>query len=135
MKPIVFLLFAIANSFLVNAQSENFVGSYTRIMETTKGDHTIKYNLELFNDGTFEFHSYNKLLNGIPQERNFYGKGTWTVTKNIIHFHSTAEKDFDEKYTLDFNNSTARFDHKDKTIFRFYKSKISWMERIELKKE
>lgn len=135
MKPIVFLLFAIANSFLVNAQSENFVGNYTRIMETTKGDHTIKYNLELHGDGTFVFHSYDKLLNRIPQERNSYGKGTWTVTKNIVHFHSTTEKDFDEKYTLDFNNSTARFDHKDKTIFRFYKSKIPWIERIEFKKE
>ncbi len=104
-------------------------------METTKGDHTIKYNLELHSDSTFEFHSYDELLNDIPQERNSYGKGTWTVTKNIVHFHSTAEKDFDEKYTLDFNNSTAHFDYKNKTIFRFYKSKISWIERIELKKE
>ncbi|NHN24197.1 hypothetical protein FIA58_000780 [Flavobacterium jejuense] len=135
MKLIVILLFFFSNSFHVYVQSENYVGNYTKTMDSTNGDHTIRYTLELHNDGTFEFHSYNKLINGIPQERNTFGRGTWTVIKNIVHFHTETEKDFDEKYTLDFNNSTARFDHKDKTIFRFYKSKISWMELIALKKE
>lgn len=49
---------------------------------------------------------------------------------------------FDEKYTLDFNNSTARFITKNlrdksdkivKTKLQFLESRIAWMERIDFK--
>ena len=103
--------------------------------------HFIEYKLTLNLDGTFVFHSYSNNKQGIPNEVNKYGKGKWIVKDKIITFLSNKEKDFDEKYTLDFNNSKARFENKHprdktdrivKTKMVFLESEIFWMKRIEM---
>jgi hypothetical protein len=108
-----------------------------------EGSHFIEYKLTLNQDGTFIFHSYSNNKQGIPNEVNKYGKGKWTIKNNIITFLSNKEKDFDEKYTLDFNNSKARFVTKSprdktdqivKTRVVFLESEIFWMNRIEMLK-
>ncbi|WP_420601566.1 hypothetical protein [Flagellimonas sp.] len=80
------------------------------------GDHIEKYTLSLNEDGSFFFHSYKNVKRGIPPEVHKYGKGTWRAeTKQrfsthtvLITFFADGNKDFDDKHTLDFNNSKAR---------------------------
>ncbi|WP_163397700.1 copper resistance protein NlpE N-terminal domain-containing protein [Flavobacterium fluviatile] len=139
MKLIIFSLLFITglNSF---AQSKDFSGEYTRSLGE-EGKHLIEYKLTLNADGTFVFHYYKKIQGGTPPETNKYGKGKWNSKDNLITFTSNKNEDFDEKYTLDLNNSTARFitknprDKSDKVVktkLQFLESDISWMQRIDL---
>ena len=139
MKQILTTLLLIFNITLF-AQSNNFAGDYTRSLGE-KGKHIIEYKLTLNQDGTFEFHSYSKMQGGSPPEVNKYGKGKWSAKDNMITFSSKKSEDFDEKYTLDFNKSTARFITKNprdksdkivKTKLQFLESGIFWMERIDI---
>lgn len=139
MKLILAILLFILNLTL-SAQSNNFAGDYTRSL-SEEGKHTIEYKLTLNQDGTFVFHSYTKMQGGIPPEVNKYGKGKWTAKNNMITFSSNKQEDFDEKYTLDFNKSTARFVTKNprdktdqivKTRLTFLESQIFWMQRIDI---
>jgi hypothetical protein len=138
MKLIVATLLFIFNLTL-SAQS-NFAGDYTRSLGE-EGKHIIEYKLTLNEDGTFLFHSYQKMQGGIPPEVNTYGKGKWTAKDNLITFSSDKKTDFDEKNTLDFNNSTARFvtknprDKSDKVVktkLTFVESQIRWMQRLDI---
>lgn len=122
------------------AQSNNFAGDYTRLL-SEEGKHSIEYKLTLNQDGTFVFHSYSKMQGGIPPEVNKYGKGKWSAKDNMITFSTNKQEDFDEKYTLDFNNSAARFVTKNprdksdkivKTRLAFVASEIFWMQRIDI---
>lgn len=97
----------------------------------------MKYNLFLNTDGTFIFHSYDQHDGGIPPEVDKYGKGTWTYEKRIIYF-SANPNHFDDKFTLNFKGSKARFDTKSprdksnkvvKTSIRFLESEIPWITR------
>ena len=122
------------------AQSNGFTGDYNRTLNTTENN-IIDYKLTLNQDGTFVFHYYSKIKNGIPPEVHKYGKGKWTTKDNVITFSSNKQADFDEKYTLDFNNSKARFvtknprDNSDriiKTKLTFVESEIPWMQRLDV---
>lgn len=139
MKLLISTLFLLCNITLF-AQSNQFAGNYTRTLGE-EGKHLIEYKLTLNPDGTFVFYSYSNLKGGVPQEANKYGKGKWSAKDNLISFLTNKQEDFDEKYTLDFNNSTARFitknprDKSDKVVktkLQFLESKIFWMERIDL---
>lgn len=141
MKLIIKLIILIFNLTL-SAQSDNFVGDYSRSLGE-EGKHIIEYKLTLNQDGTFLFHSYTKIQNGIPPEVNTYGKGKWTAKDNLITFSANKKEDFDEKHTLDFNNSTARFITKNprdksekivKTRLTFVESGIFWMQRLDVYK-
>ena len=125
------------NSF---AQSKDFLGEYTRTLGE-EGKHLIEYKLTLNQDRTFVFHYYKKIQGGTPTEANEYGKGKWSSKGNMITFTSNKNEDFDEKYTLDLNNSTARFIAKNprdksdkivKTRLQFLESEIPWMQRIDI---
>lgn len=139
MKLLITALLLISNLTL-SAQSNLLTGNYSRSL--TDGEkHLIEYNLILNQDGTFEFHSYSKIQGGIPPESNQYGKGKWTSKDNIITFSADKKEDFNEKYTLDFNNSTARFITKNprdksnkvvKTKLQFLGSDIQWMRKIDI---
>ena len=117
------------------------VGNYEMRIEATNA--IIVDTLTLSNDGTFVFHEYDKHERGIPTERNTYAKGNWKVVEKVIVFY-TAQSDFDEKFTLDFDQSKARFINKSprdksnrevKTSIQFYESEIQWMKgRTLLKK-
>lgn len=139
MKLILAILIFIFNHTL-SAQSNQIVGDYTRSL-SEEGKHIIEYKLTLNQDGTFVFHSYSKLQGGTPPEVNQYGKGKWSTKDNLITFSSNKKEDFDEKYTLDFNNSKARFVTKNprnksdkivKTKLQFLESEIHWMQKIDI---
>ena len=140
MKRLTTTLFLIFNLTLF-AQSNQFAGEYQRTLEDTQNKHLIEYKLTLNQDGTFVFHSYSKINGGVPPEVNKYGKGKWTAKDNLITFSSNKQEDFDAKYTLDFNKSTARFVTKNprdksdkivKTKLAFLESGIPYMERIDI---
>lgn len=59
MKLLLTTLLLIFN-LTIFAQSNNFVGDYTRSMGE-EGKHIIEYKLTVNQDGTFEFHSYSKI--------------------------------------------------------------------------
>jgi len=141
MKAIVTLLILISNltSF---SQSIEVAGDYALTLETVDND-IFEYKLTLSLDGTFYFHYHSIIKQGIPPEKNKYGKGKWTVDKNVVSFFSDKENDLNEKYTLDFTNSKARFITKSprditdqiiKTRLQFLKSEIPWMRTINLLK-
>ena len=122
------------------AQSNNFSGEYTRSLGE-EGKHIIEYKLTLNQDGTFLFYSYSKIKGGIPPEVYKYGKGKWIAKDNIITFSANKQEDFDEKYTLDFNKTTARFSTKNpkdksdrivKKKLTFFETEIRWLERLDI---
>lgn len=138
MKLTITALLLILNLNLL-AQSNQFVGDYTRSLSSE--NHKIEYKLTLNPDGTFEFHSYSNIQGGNPEEGNLYGKGKWSAKDNLITFSSDKKTDLDQKYTLDFTNSTARFIFKNprdksdkivKTKLQFLESEIFWMRRIDI---
>ncbi len=111
----------------------SLIGTYEMRLEAINA--LIIDKLTLNPNGTFEFYEYDNHEKGIPRERNKYSKGTWKVDKNIIIF-TTSKSDFDEKYTLNFNNTKARFITKSprdtsgrdiKTSIQFYDSDIFWI--------
>ena len=139
MKLLLTTLLLIFNLTLF-AQSHGFDGDYSRNF-SKEGDHLIEYKLTLRQDATFVFHSYSKIKNGVPPEVNKYGKGKWTAKDNVITFSCNEQEDFDAKYTLDFNNSKARFVTKNprdksarifKTKLTFVESEIFWIQRLEV---
>ena len=123
----------------VYAQSKAIAGNYEKTHDNEQG--IISYKLSLNPDGTFIFHVYDKIFERISQERNKYGKGTWKAEKNLIYFSSDEQSDFNDKYTLDFSNTKARFitksprdksDRVIKTSILFYESDIFWIKRWKL---
>lgn len=139
MKLLITTLLLISN-FTLFAQSNPFAGDYTRSL-SEEGKHTIEYKLTLHPDGTFEFHSYQNIQGGNPSEVNKYGKGKWSSKDNVITFSADKKEDLNEKYTLDFTNSTARFvtknprDKSDKVVktkLQFLTSGIDWMKKIDV---
>lgn len=141
MKKIFTFLILISNLTLFS-QTQEVLGNYKLTLET-KDSSSFKYEVTLSQDGTFSFHYYSNIKQGIPPEVNKYGKGNWTINNNVISFFSDKQKDFDEKFTLDFTNTKARFvtksprDKSDKIIktqLRFLDSEIFWMRRIDIDK-
>lgn len=140
MRQFLFIGFLIVHPFLFG-QTENVIGNYEMKFEATNG--TIIYKLALNTDGTFAFHSYSYIDQKIGQkDENLYAKGTWKLKKNLIFF-SADSNDFDDKHTLDFNNTRARFitksprnisDVEIKTSIQFYESNITWIKRNTLLK-
>lgn len=138
----LFTILILISKLTVFSQADKVAGDYE--LKLGKQDSNLfEYNLTLNEDGTFLFHYYSNTQKSIPPEVNKYGKGKWTAENNVITFSSDKQKDFDEKYTLDFNNSKARFvtkspkDQTDKIIktrIKFFASEISWMATIDLLK-
>ena len=137
---VIFTILILVLSLTSFAQTDKVIGDYKLAIESTDNN-AFEYQLTLSQDGTFSFHYYSKIKNGIPPEVNKYGKGKWTVENNLISFFTDKQKDIDEKNTLDFTNSKARFMTKSprdktdqiiKTRLKFLKSEIFWMARIEL---
>ncbi len=139
MRQIISTVILISNLTLFS-QSINFEGDYYRSLGK-EGVHFIEYKLTLNQDGTFIFHSHSNNKQGIPSEVNKYGKGKWIAKDKVITFFSNKQNDFDEKYTLNFNNSKARFvtkhprdktDRIIKTKLQFFESEIFWIETIDI---
>jgi hypothetical protein len=137
---VIFTFLILVSSLTSFSQTVKVIGDYKRTVET-KGHDAFEYQLKLSQDGTFSFHYYSKLIHGNPSEVNKYGKGKWTDENNVIMFFTEKGKDLDEKHTLDFSNSKARFitkstrDKTDRIVATkliFLKSEIFWMEKMEM---
>lgn len=136
------ICFALLISSLLNAQ--DVVGTYELHSKSTDPKNfELKRTLTLNADGTFEYYNYRWVKSGIPPETHTYGKGTWTQNKKVISFSSEAS-DLDDKFTLDFSGTKARFISKSprdksdriiKTALSFYQSEISWITGMKLLKE
>lgn len=135
MKVLFSLLF-LSITINIYSQSNQIIGDYKASNEAFNG--LIIYKLKLNPDGSFEFHSYDRIDNRLEKERNQYAKGTWKSVNNLVYFYADKDVDFDEKYTLDFNNIKARFitksprdksDRDIKTALLFYESDIFWIVR------
>jgi hypothetical protein len=132
--------------FLITAlssfsQSGSIIGKYYIKFGGEK--HLIEYNLILNPNGTFTFHSYTNRKAGIPPIIHKYGKGNWSADGKVVSFFTDNKKDFDEKHTLDFSNSRARFitkpsrDKTDRIIrtrLQFFESEIFWIKGLEILK-
>ena len=103
----------------------------------------IKWTLTLNEDGTFIYHFLRDLsaISKPNKEESFYGKGTWILEGKIVTLLSENE-DLNEHYTVNLNNSKARYitksprDKSDKivkTALRFYESEN--LKGLELYKE
>lgn len=132
-----FLLYA------TNAQTSTFAGTYKHTIGQ-ESSHSINYTLKLNIDGTFTFHSFSNDVKGIPPEVHTYGKGQWEANKNIISFSTGMNDDINEKYSLDFNSTKARYITKSprdnsnrviKTRLQIYNSEIRFLHGTELIKE
>ena len=134
MKTII-LLFLIAITTSIYSKTTEYTGIYKRHFDIN-GEGTIEYLLDLKPDGTFTFHNYRK-ISAKNREENQYGKGTWKIEKNnVLYFYTIKENDLDEKHTLNFTNTKARYitkslrDTSDKEVknhLRFYDSEIPWI--------
>ena len=139
MKKLTTLLFFLYSCTLFS-QIEKLDGEYSRQLGS-KDKHMIEYKLTLHQDGSFFFHSYTNHKNGISWEENKYGKGSWSADGTIVSFFTDPKNDLDQKHTLNFSNSKARFitkpsrdksDRVIKTRLRFFQSGIFWMEGLDI---
>ena len=139
MKKIFSILILLFN-LTIYSQVDYAAGDYQLSFKSKNGDLN-QWKLNLIGNGTFLFHYYSNVKFEIPNEKNIYGKGKWTIKNNLISFIADKEKDLDEKYTLNFNNSKARFIIKSernktneiiKTRIKFLESDIFWMKGTEI---
>ena len=142
MKKMIFLLFLVTQ-LPAFAQTEAMVGDYALTLGN-EGNNLFEYDLTLRSDGTFDFHYHSIIKQGIPPEKHKYGKGTWKEENQVITFFTDKQKDMDEKYTLDFTNTKARFITKsprDKsdlvvnTKLKFLGSDIPWLKTLNMLKK
>jgi len=136
----IFLLLVLTIGFSLSAQTENYAGTYILHLEG-KDASILDYTLHLNTDNTFQFTSFQKLLDTRGEHDKYnYGKGTWKVENKIIKF-TTEKTDLDEKHTLNFSGSTARLikkslrDTSEKVVptsLQFYKSEIFWIANLKL---
>jgi len=136
----IFLILILLFNLTIYSQVDYAAGDYLLSFKSKNGDLN-QWKLNLIENGTFLFHYYSNVKFEIPNEKNIYGKGKWTIKNNLISFIADKEKDLDEKYTLNFNNSKARFIIKSqrnktneiiKTRIKFLESDIFWMKGTEI---
>jgi hypothetical protein len=140
MKLPFFVLF-----FFISCHIFSQSGVYIIDHTQNRSDGTItKWTLTLKEDGSFLYHFLRDISGEVNPEENFYGKGTWSAKKNLVFFYTDKEMDLDEKYTVDFTNSKARYitkssrDKSDKvvkTALRFYESDLFYIKGLQLFKE
>jgi len=133
-------LFLLITCFNLSAQTEDYAGTYILHIDGKDGN-ILDYKLHLNSDNTFQFTSFQKLLDIRGEHDKYnYGKGSWKVENKIIKF-TTEKTDLDEKYTMNFTGTTARLlkksprDTSNKivpTTLQFYKSEIFWIANLKL---
>lgn len=135
----IFTIIFLISTLTSFSQSNKIFGEY--FLAFGNEEHRVERKLNLNHDGTFTFHNYSNIKIGIPQKTHKYGKGSWSTDGKVISFFTDNEKDINEKHTLDFSDSRARFitkpsrdktDRIIKTRLLFFESKISWIEGMEI---
>lgn len=130
---------------LINLDLFSQSGVYVR--EPVTNDSTkVKWTLSLDDDGTYLYHFYRDIsaISKLNTEENYYGKGTWTFEGKSVILFSKEEGNLNGQYTLNLNNSKARYitksprDKSDKvvkTALLFYESETFHIKGLELFKE
>ncbi len=133
-----YLLIIVLSAFSLNLFGQS--GTYVREPNLVDGT-KIKWTLTLNPDGTFLYNFFRDVVGELNPEENFYGKGTWKSENKTILFFADKNKDIDETYTKNFNNSKALIKRKHprdksdriiKTSIRFYSSEIMEIPGLEL---
>lgn len=141
MKYLILLLILLSSIF-TNAQE---VAGVYELKSNTIDSNEFKLirTLTLHADGTFEYYNYRYVEMGIPKETFTYGKGTWAQNEKVISFFTDAS-DLDDKFTLNFTGTKARFisksprdksDRMIETALSFYESEISWITGMKVIKQ
>lgn len=136
MKKLLFLA-AVMSCLSSFSQSYDIAGEYER--KSKAGQILLQLNL----NGAFQFHSYTTgLQSNFPHEPSTSGRGTWIVENDIIYFATDLEIDKNHNFTLNFNQTKAKFtpesvkgsaDEKAPAKLEFLESGIFWVNGIELK--
>jgi len=143
MKFLISVFFLVFGEGL-SAQVDDHTGTYEIHSIAADGSFELRRSITLNADGTFIFHNYRMVDIGVPPETNLWGKGKWKADKNQIQFSANEEIDIDEKYSLNFNNTKARYKTKSprdisnrvvKTSLIFYESDIQIVNGHELVKK
>lgn len=134
----LFCFALLLSSVITNAQ--DLVGIYELQSNSSVSDFELRRTLTLNDDGTFEYYNYRYVEKGIPKVMEKYGKGTWKKENKIITF-STEASVLDDKFTLNFTGTKARFisksprDKSDRivqTSIKFFESEIFWIKGMTL---
>lgn len=131
MKKIFHFLIITFFTNLGFSQENNFIGIYKKEIHAKTGE-VLKYTLELKSDQTFSFHFFRNIGQKISVDENLYSEGNWEIKNNIIYF--TNQNITPKPLQINFNETTGRLDHKDKNLFRFYRSNTFWLKGLTLKK-
>ena len=141
MKKYIILLLCLACNHPTTAQTQPYAGEYRASHGANDSGVLIEYTLSLRPNGTFLFHSYRNINDKAPEE-HWYAKGKWAVEKkNQLFFYINKDTDLDEKYTLNFSKTKARYSSKSprnlseqfiKTSLLFYNSEIFWVKGMKL---
>jgi len=139
MKPLFFvLIFFVSNNMF--PQSGVYIIDHT---QNRSDGNILKWTLSLKEDGLFLYHFLRDISGEANPEENFYGKGTWKVEGKIVSF-STKPSDLNDDFTVNLNNSKARYITKSprdtsdkvvKTALRFYQSELFYIKGLHLFKE
>jgi len=143
MKQLLIIFFIYIVSYNITAQADSYIGTYERYMAPVNAGARTRI-LSLNADGTFTFSEHRAEHPSQPEDLKS-GKGIWKVEKpNVIYFYVDEEKDVDDTFVLNFNNSKARFTQKSPrdtsdriipTSIRFYDSEIFWVKGMKLLKK
>ena len=129
------------------SQSHDIAGEYEKISKSG----SVQSLLKLHPNGTFHFDSYavrqiegNLRIKGdLPAEPSISGRGKWRAENDVIYFGTDRDTDIDHNYTLNFDDTKAKFKNEssknssdEKTIAKleFFESGIFWIDGLELKK-
>lgn len=103
------LLFFIFGFFICG---HAFAQSGVYVKEPKLSDGTkVKWTLTLDEDGTFLYHFFRDIsaVSKLNTEENYYGKGTWIAEGKIVTLFSNETDNLEGQYTVNLNNSKARY--------------------------
>ena len=114
---LVVLVFTFAFAKTGTAQTSAFTkddvsGVYSIGFETTsessKFSASTKFtrSLALSPDGRFKYHNFRQLKD--QEEEHWWARGNWTLEGKVVIF-TTTENDMNDQFTIDLNNTKARF--------------------------
>jgi len=137
-----YFLIVVLLTFSLNVVAQS--GIYAK-EPLTKDGSKLKWRLIMHEDGTFLYHFFRDLsaISKANEEEHFYGKGTWILDGKSVIFH-VKENDLSGKYTVNLNNSKARYiiksprdksDSAVKTALLFYESETFHIKGLQLYKE
>ncbi|AWH74491.1 hypothetical protein DCS32_10070 [Dokdonia sp. Dokd-P16] len=143
-----FLIFAFAK--MGNAQTSAFTtddvsgvykkGGKTINVNIVPKTSVITWSLTLSPNGRFEYHNFRQLKG--QKEEHWWARGNWKLKGKIVLF-TTTEDDINHQFTIDLNNTKARFFKKSPrskspkiqpTYIQFFESDYSLTKNLKLPK-